>query len=302
MKRGFLFAGQGSQFVGMGKDFYENFDFAKEMFNKADDIVPDLKKVCFEGPDEVLKETRYTQPGIFVVSAIIDKILKDEKGIKPDAVAGFSLGEYSALYSAGCFDFETGLRLVSIRGEAMSKAGEKNSGAMAAIIGLSDEVVEEVCKDITAKGETVVPVNYNCDGQLVISGTEKGVKESVEILKEKGAKRAVVLKVSGAFHSPLMEPAVDILKEAIEKSDIKVPSIPLYMNATSEKVLDVEKIKELMLKQLISPVLWKQSVRNMIKDGIEEFIELGPGRVLSGFMRNIDRNVKISNIQKLSDL
>ncbi len=301
MEKGFLFAGQGAQFVGMGKDLYENFEIAKKYFDSAETVVPNLKKVCFEGPEDELKLTKFTQPAIFTMSVIIDDILKNEKGLNPDAAAGFSLGEYAALVSAGCFDFETGLKLVAARGEAMTEAGEKNPGTMAAIIGLEDSVVENVCKEITDSGELVTPVNYNCEGQLVISGTVAGVNKAVEILDEKGAKRAIVLNVSGAFHSPLMEPAVEKLAAALDNVEIKNPNVPVVMNASAEFVADAEKIKELMLKQLTSPVFWKQSVKKMIENGISEFYELGPGRVLSGFMRNIDRSVSIKNFQKIAD-
>ncbi len=301
MKRGFLFAGQGAQFVGMGKDLYENFDIAKKYFDIADNVVPKLKSVCFNGPEEKLKLTKFTQPAIYTVSAVIDEILKNEKGVVPEVAAGFSLGEYAALFSAGCFDFETGIKLVAVRGDAMNEAGQQNPGTMAAIIGLDDTAVEETCKEISDSGELVVPVNYNFDGQIVISGTVDGINKIVDILEEKGAKRAIVLNVSGAFHSPLMQPAVEKLSAALEKIEIAKPKIPIVMNATAEFVESPEEIKELMLKQFVSPVLWKQSVRNMIKAGISEFYELGPGRVLSGFMRNIDRSVSIMNFQKVSD-
>lgn len=302
MERAFIFAGQGSQYVGMGKDLYENYAIAKEYFDEADRQIPDFKKVCFEGPEEELKLTKYTQPGIYVVSAILNRLLVEEKNIRPDAVAGFSVGEYSALYSAGCFDFQTGLKLVKIRGESMNEASEKNPGTMAAIIGLEDKVVEDVCNEISNSGEIVVPVNYNCPGQLVISGTIKGIEKAVEILKEKGARRAVVLKVSGAFHSPLMKPADEKLKEALENVEIKKPVIPIAMNASAELETDPVKIKELMVKQIISPVLWKNSMQKLIENGVKQFYEIGPGKVLAGFMRNINREIPVINIQNNSDL
>ncbi len=302
MERAFLFAGQGSQYVGMGKDLYEKYRIAKEYFDKADAIVNNLKRVCFEGPEDELKLTKYTQPGIYTVSAIISKILSDEKNIHPDVVAGFSLGEYSALYAAGCFDFETGLKLVKVRGEAMTEAGEKNPGTMAAVIGLEDKIVEEVCKEITAKGEVVVPVNYNCPEQLVISGTVKGVEEAVKILEEKDAKRAVILNVSGAFHSPLMKLAEEKLKEALENIEIQKPSVPIIMNASAEIEEAPDEIKSLMIKQMASAVLWKHSMEKLIGNGVKQFYELGPGRVLTGFMRRISREVTVTSIQNLNDL
>ncbi len=300
LKNVFLFAGQGAQFVGMGKDIYDQSDVGKDFFNIADKVIPHLKDVCFSGTEEELKLTKYTQPGIFTVSVIIDCLLK-EKGLNPDAAAGFSLGEYSALFSAGVFDFKTGLELVKIRGDAMSEACEKNPGTMAAILGLEDNIVEDVCKEITESGETVKPVNYNSPGQLVISGTKKGVEKAVEVLDEKGAKRAVLLAVSGAFHSPLMESAKDELKKAINRFDLKDPDIPVIMNAVASLIEDVQKVKELMIEQLTSPVLWKQSVNYLIAQGCSDFYELGPGRVLSGFMRSINREVNISNFQKTED-
>ncbi len=299
-KNVFLFAGQGAQFVGMGKDLYEKFDIAKDFFDTADSIVANLKKVCFEGPEDELKLTKYTQPGVFTVSAILDKILK-EKGLKPEITAGFSLGEYSALYSAGVYDLKTGIELVKVRGDAMMEACETNPGTMAAIIGLEDDIVEEICKEVSIGEEVVVPVNYNCPGQVVISGTKGGVEKAVQISEEKEAKHAVVLPVSGAFHSCLMESAKAKLEEAINKAELKSPAIPIVMNAVAEEVSDIGKIKELILKQMTSPVLWKQSIGLIIDKGYNDFFELGPGRILSGFMRRIDREKRITNFQKIED-
>ncbi|MBN1898303.1 MAG: ACP S-malonyltransferase [Spirochaetes bacterium] len=302
MNTAFLFAGQGSQYVGMGKDLYDKYSLAREYFDQADQLIPNLKKICFEGPEEELKQTKYTQSSIYVLCVIVNDLIKREKGIKADVVAGFSLGEYSALYASGCFDFQTGLDLVRIRGEAMAEAGMKNPGTMAAVLGLEDDIVEEVCRQITDKGEIVVPVNYNSPGQLVISGTQKGVEEAVRVLEEKGALRAIILKVSGAFHSPLMKPADKILGKALEGVELKEPEIPVIMNVTASLETDPARIKELMVKQVVSPVLWKNSMQEMLNKRIKSFYELGPGKVLAGFMKKIERQVRVINIQSHEDI
>ncbi len=300
-KKVFLFAGQGSQYVGMGKDLYENYSIAKKYFDRADAIIPGIKKVCFEGPEEELKLTKYTQPGIFTVSVILNDILK-EKGWNPEIVAGFSLGEYSALYTAGVFDFETGIHLVKVRGDAMNHACEKNPGTMAAILGLEDTMVEDVCRQITASGDLVVPVNYNSPGQLVISGTKSGIEKAVVELENREAKRAVILQVSGAFHSPLMDPAKETLQQAISLAKLNAPQKPVVMNVTGQEQTDLVQIKNLMVKQLVSPVLWKQSINYLIQKGYRQFFEIGPGRVLSGFMSIIDKTVNITSIKDHADL
>ncbi|MDR1679587.1 MAG: ACP S-malonyltransferase [Prevotellaceae bacterium] len=287
--KAFVFPGQGAQFVGMGKDLYENSALAKELFEKANEILGfRITDLMFAGTDEDLRQTKVTQPAVFLHSVITAKTLGEE--FKPDMVAGHSLGEFSALVAAGAMSFEDGLRLVSARARAMQAACETVPGTMAAVLGLADEVVEEVCASIP---EVVVAANYNCPGQLVISGTIEGVDKACEILKEKGAKRALRLPVGGAFHSPLMEPARVELEKAIAATAFSAPICPVYQNVNALPQTEPEVIKANLIAQLTAPVRWTQSVQNMIADGATSFRELGPGKVLQGLITKIDKTVEV---------
>ncbi|MGB5507461.1 ACP S-malonyltransferase [Robiginitalea sp.] len=282
--KAFIFPGQGAQFSGMGKDLYEGFPMAQELFEQANDILGfSITDIMFEGTAEDLRQTRVTQPAIFLHSVILSKVLG--KSFAPDMVAGHSLGEFSALVSNGTLSFKDGLKLVSQRAEAMQKACEAKPGTMAAVLGLEDAIVESICADIPG---VVVPANYNCPGQLVISGEVDAVNLACEKLKEAGARRALVLPVGGAFHSPLMQPAREELAMAIEKTTFSKPICPVYQNVTTTAVTDTEEIKKNLIAQLTAPVKWTQSVRQMITDGAGEFIEVGPGKVLQGLVRKVD--------------
>ena len=293
MKKAYVFPGQGAQFVGMGKDLYDNSLLAKEMFETANEILGfRITDLMFEGTDEDLRQTKVTQPAIFLHSVILAKTLGDD--FKPDMTAGHSLGEFSALVAAGALTFEDGLKLVYKRALAMQKACELNPSTMAAILALPDEKVEEICASID---DVVVPANYNCPGQIVISGTNSGIAIACELMKEAGAKRALPLKVGGAFHSPLMEPARVELSEAIEATKIVAPVCPVYQNVSTVGETDPEVIKKNLIAQLTSPVKWTQSVQNMIADGVSEFVELGPGSVLQGLITKIERSATVSGKQ-----
>ena len=293
MKKAYVFPGQGAQFTGMGKELYETLPLAKELFEQANEILGfRITDLMFEGSDEELKQTKVTQPAIFLHSVILARSLGET--FQPDMTAGHSLGEFSALVAAGALSFEDGLKLVYARAMAMQKACEANPSTMAAILGLSDEKVEEVCALVD---DVVVPANYNCPGQIVISGTNNGIEKACELMKEAGAKRALPLKVGGAFHSPLMEPARLELMEAIEATPFSVPVCPVYQNVSTRGETDPATIRKNLIAQLTSPVKWTQSVQQMIADGAVEFVELGPGNVLQGLISKIDKSVTVSGKQ-----
>lgn len=291
--KAYVFPGQGAQFSGMGKDLYENSEVAKELFEKANEILGfRITDIMFEGTDEELKQTRVTQPAIFLHSVILAKVLGDS--FQPDMVAGHSLGEFSSLVANGTLSFEDALRLVYQRAMAMQKACEAEPSTMAAILGLEDEKVEEVCNNVDG---IVVPANYNCPGQLVISGTVPAVEKACELATEAGAKRALVLQVGGAFHSPLMEPARAELAAAIEATVFNTPSCPVYQNVVAKAVSNPEEIKKNLVDQLTAPVRWTQTMNQMIADGATEVIEVGPGKVLQGLFKKVDRQFPVSSAQ-----
>lgn len=294
--KAFVFPGQGSQFVGMGKDLYENNTLAKKLFDQADEILGfKITDIMFAGTDEQLKETKVTQPAVFLHSVISALCLGDE--FKPDMTAGHSLGEFSALVAAGALSFEDGLKLVAARANAMQKACEANPGTMAAIIALADDIIEKICKEISADGNVVVPANYNCPGQLVISGNVEAINKACEAMKAAGAKRALPLKVGGAFHSPLMQPAKDELQAAIENTEFSTPKCPVYQNVDAKPHTDAAEIKANLIAQLTSSVRWTASVQNMIAAGADEFIECGPGKALCGMIGRIDRSINAHGIE-----
>ena len=295
MKKAYVFPGQGAQFVGMGKDMYENSELAKELFEKANEVLGfRITDLMFEGTDEDLRQTKVTQPAIFLHSVILTKAYADK--FSPDMLAGHSLGEFSALVAAGALDFEDGLKLVYKRALAMQKACEAAPSTMAAIIGLADDKVEEICASVDG---VVVPANYNCPGQLVISGTHEAIDAACEKLSEAGARRALKLPVGGAFHSPLMEPAKEELAAAIEQTTFKTPICPVYQNVSTKGETDPEVIKKNLVAQLTAPVKWTQSAQNMVFDGMTELIECGPGAVLQGLMKKINKEVTTTSIEKL---
>ena len=293
MKHAYVFPGQGSQAVGMGKDIYENNAEAKAMFEQANEILGfRITDIMFAGTPEELKQTKVTQPAVFLHSVVLAKAL----GIKPDAVAGHSLGEFSALVAAGALSFEDGLKLVSKRAMAMQKCCEQQPGGMAAVLGLDDKSVEEVCASIDG---VVVGANYNCPGQLVISGSEEAVDAACVKLKEAGARRALRLPVGGAFHSPLMEPARQELEAAIAEANFMTPVCPVYQNVDAQPYTDAESIKKNLIAQLTAPVRWTQIVEKMVEDGVTEFTEVGPGTVLQGLVTKVSKEVKAESVATL---
>lgn len=303
MKTALLAPGQGSQYVGMMKDLYEHYPQAKELIDLADEILGyKLSQICFNGPLEELKKTKYTQPALFLHSAVVYEILKDK--LEFDCVAGHSVGEYAALYWAGVLKFEDALRLVSLRGELMYKAGEYAPGTMFAVIGASDEAVENVCKLLNQNtvGAVVVPANYNCPGQLVVSGSADFLRQNVEEFKKAGAKLVKELVVSGAFHSPLMEPAKNELEKAILEIEFKDAKVPVYQNVSAKPTTNAEEIKTALINQLTSPVLWTQTILEMHRNGVRRFIELGAGNVLQGLVKRTVTDCEIIGLDKLEDI
>jgi [acyl-carrier-protein] S-malonyltransferase len=295
MKHAYIFPGQGSQFPGMGKDHYANSAFAKKLFEQANELLGfRISDIMLAGSEEDLKQTNVTQPAVFLHSIIAYKSIENAS---PDMVAGHSLGEFSALVANGTLSFDHALNLVFIRARAMQKACEQNPSTMAAILGLADEKVESICVEVIKEtGEIVVPANYNCPGQLVISGSIKGIDIACERMKAAGAKRALVLPVGGAFHSPLMAPAREELKEAIDATKFHTPTCAVYQNVAAKAVMDSGEIKENLIEQLTNPVRWTQSIQSMIADGASRFTEAGPGKVLQGLVLKIDKTVEVSGV------
>ncbi len=302
MNTAFLFPGQGAQTVGMGKDLVEAYPQAKALFERANDIVGyDLGDVCFEGPEDKLNATTVSQPTLFVVSAALLEVFS-QSGIKPDVTAGLSMGEYTALYAAGLITFEDGLRLVQKRGEAMQAAADASDGAMVSILGLDEVKVIELC-EAASQGELLVPVNFNCPGQIVISGAVGACKRAVELAPEYDAIKAVPLSVAGAFHSDMMKPAADALAMALTDCPIQEPAaVKVMANITADYYTSADTVRRGLVKQLIEPILWQSCMEKLLADGVENFYEIGPGRVLTGLMKRINRKIKVTNISSAESL
>ena len=301
LKKSWIFPGQASQFVGMGKDLYDNTEIGKRYYETANQILNvDIQSISFNGPKKLLKKTKYTQPAIFIVSAIIGKTMI-AKGYTPDSVAGHSLGEYSALVVSGAFDFHTGLEIVKLRSECMYNAGKENYGTMAAIIGLSSTDLHNFCNEISSE-KIVVIANYNTKTQIVVSGHVEAVENLMETAKDFGARMAIPLNVSGAFHSPLMSPAREALADKLDSIQISDIDYPIYSNVDAKPITKAQEIKNSLIKQLESPVQWYNLIQNMIKDGSNQFTEIGPGKVLQGLNRKIDRTVSATGIQTYEDI
>ena len=293
--KAFVFPGQGAQFVGMGKDLYENSELAKELFEKANDILGyRITDIMFEGTDEDLRQTKVTQPAVFLHSVISALCMGDQ--FQPEMTAGHSLGEFSALVAAGALSFEDGLKLVYARAMAMQKACEATPSTMAAIIALADDKIEEICAQVSAEGDVCVAANFNCPGQVVISGSKEGISKACELMKAAGAKRALPLNVGGAFHSPLMNPAKVELEAAIQATEFHTPKCPIYQNVDAKPHTDPTEIKTNLVAQLTASVRWTQTIQNMIADGASEFTECGPGAVLQGLIKKIDKTANAHGI------